>query len=301
MSFFFKTPLCNSTIMQVLMINRSTDMSNNSASEPTKNSLQTGYALVNGLHMYYEIHGTGEPLIVLHGAYMSIVTMGEIVPRLAQTRQVIAVELQGHGRTADIDRPLSYEQMADDVAALMREIGVEKADIFGYSMGGGVALQLAIRHPEVVRKLVVASATYTSRSLHPGMMEMLETITPDVFAGSPWEADYLRLAPNPENFSTLVRKLTQFDSEVQDWPRESIQALSTPTMIIMGDADIIQPEYAVDLLRLRGGGINGDLEGVPNARLAILPGTTHLGVISRVDWITPMIVEFLDAPAPTAL
>jgi pimeloyl-ACP methyl ester carboxylesterase len=127
-------------------------------------SPQTGYAPVNGLEMYHEIRGSGRPLVVLHGAYMTIDSMGEIVPELAETRQVIAVELQAHGRTADIDRPLSYEFMADDVAALLRHLGIEQADIFGYSMGGGVALQVAIRHPEVVRKLVVASASYTRSS-----------------------------------------------------------------------------------------------------------------------------------------
>ena len=139
---------------------------------------QTGYADVNDLHMYYEIHGVGEPLVVLHGGYMSIPTMGEIVPRLAETRQVIVPELQGHGRTADVDRPFSYEQMADDVAALMAELGVEKADFYGYSMGGGVALQVAIRHPELVDKLIVASMPYNSEGYHAGLIDMIKTITP---------------------------------------------------------------------------------------------------------------------------
>jgi pimeloyl-ACP methyl ester carboxylesterase len=144
-----------------------------------------GYAEVNGLRMYYEIYGTGRPLVVLHGAYMTIETMGEIVPSLAETRQVIAVELQGHGHTADIDRPLTYEHMADDVAALLRHLVIEEADVFGYSLGGGVALQVAIRYPEVVRNLVVASASYTSDGMHPELLEMIPTITPEAFAGSP--------------------------------------------------------------------------------------------------------------------
>src|SRR5918995_3173839 len=145
---------------------------------------QTGYAPVNGLEMYYEIHGTGQPLVVLHGAYMTIDYMGEVVPGLAKTRQVIAVELQAHGRTADVDRPLSYEQMADDVAALLHHLGIEQADVFGFSMGGAAALQVAIRHPEVVRKLVLASASYTSDGAHPELIEMMPTITPEAFAGS---------------------------------------------------------------------------------------------------------------------
>src|SRR5215218_742055 len=150
------------------------------------------YASVNGLEMYYEIHGTGEPLVLLHGAYMTIDAMGEVVPELAKTRQVIAVELQGHGRTADVDRPLSYEQMANDTATLLRHLGIEEADVFGFSIGGGVALQVAIRHPEVVRKLVVASSSYTSDGMHPELLEMTPTLTPEVFAESPIEEVYLR-------------------------------------------------------------------------------------------------------------
>jgi pimeloyl-ACP methyl ester carboxylesterase len=176
------------------------------------------YAEVNGLRMYYEIHGSGEPLVVLYGAYMTIDAMGELVPSLSETRQVIAVELQGHGRTADVDRPLSYEQMADDVAALLRHLEVERADVFGYSMGDGVALQVVMRHPEVVRKLVVASASYASDHMHAELLEMIPAITPEVFAGSPIEEAYLQTAPNPEDFPTLVAKLKQLDMEPFAWP-----------------------------------------------------------------------------------
>src|SRR5215210_4548518 len=133
---------------------------------------QTGYAPVHDLNMYYEIHGSGRPLVLLHGAYMTIDMMGPILPGLAETRQVIAVEQQGHGRTADVDRPLTYEQMADDTAALVRHLAVDNADVVGYSMGGGIALQLAIRHPALVRKLVVASASFTSDAMHAAALEM---------------------------------------------------------------------------------------------------------------------------------
>src|ERR687897_2282267 len=186
------------------------------------------YAEVNGLNMYYEIHGTGQPLVVLHGAYMTIDAMGQVVAGLAETRQVIAVELQGHGRTADIDRPLSYELMADDIAALLRHLMIEKADIFGYSMGGGVAFQVAIRHPGMVRKLVVASASYTSDGMHPQLLEMIPTITPEVFAGSPIEEAYLRSAPNSEDFPNLVAKLKQLDMEPFAWPPEDIRGIAAP-------------------------------------------------------------------------
>jgi len=254
------------------------------------------YAEVNGVKMYYEIHGTGLPLVVLHGAFMTIGAMGAIVAALAEARQVIAVELQGHGRTADIGRPLSYEQMSDDVAALLRHLGIERADIFGYSMGGGVALQLAMRHPELVQKLVVASASSTSDGVHPEVWEGIEQITPELFAGTPWKEEYDRVAPNPDAFPTLVEKMKQLDSQPFTWPPDEIRAIAAPTMIIVGDSDGTTPEHAVELFRLRGGGVFGDLAGLPSARLAILPGTTHVGLIHRADWLAPMLGEFLDAP-----
>src|SRR5262249_54834874 len=126
-----------------------------------------GYAPINGLNMYYEIRGAGEPLLVLHGAYMTIDLMGDLIPAMARNRQVIAEELQGHGHTGDIDRPLSYEQLADDAAALLARLGVDQADVYGYSLGGGVALQVGLRHPQLVRRLVVASASYRSDGLYP--------------------------------------------------------------------------------------------------------------------------------------
>jgi pimeloyl-ACP methyl ester carboxylesterase len=259
------------------------------------------YAELNGLNMYYEIHGTGDPLVVLHGAYMTIDDMGEVLAGLAETRQVIAVELQGHGRTADVDRPLSYEQMADDVADLLRHLGIENADVFGYSMGGGVALQVAIRHPEVVRKLVVASASYTSDGMRPELLEMIPTITPEVFAGTPIEEAYLRTAPNPDDFPTLVTKLKRLDMEPFAWPPEDIQGIAAPTLLIIGDSDAIRLEHAVELFRLLGGGVMGDLTGLPKSQLAVLPGTTHFvppgsGVLNRADWLLSMIGGFLDAP-----
>jgi pimeloyl-ACP methyl ester carboxylesterase len=263
--------------------------------------IRGNYAEVNGLNIYYEIHGSGQPLVLLHGAYMTIDLMGEIVPALAGSRQVIAVELQGHGHTADIDRPLSYELMADDIAALIEHLAFEKADLFGYSMGGGVALQVAIRHPEVVRKLVVASASYTSEGMHPGLLEMIPTLTPEAFAGSPIEEAYLRSAPNPDDFPTLVAKMKRLDIEPFAWPAEDIGGIAAPTLLIVGDSDAIRLEHAVELFGLLGGGVMGDLAGLPKSQLAVLPGTTHFvpagsGVLERADWLLPMIVSFLDAP-----
>ena len=192
---------------------------------------------------------------------MTIDLMGPLLPGLAASRQVIAVEQQGHGHTADIDRPITYEQMADDTAALLGHLDVDRADVVGYSMGGGVALQLAIRHPGVVRKLVVASASFTSDGMHAVALEMFPSITPELFVGSPIEEAYLRTAPNPGDFPKLVEKLTRLDTTDFAWPAEDIRGIAAPTLIVLGDSDGIRLEHAVELFGLLGGGVMGDLVG----------------------------------------
>jgi pimeloyl-ACP methyl ester carboxylesterase len=261
-----------------------------------------GYVSVNGLEIYYEIHGTGQPLVLLHGAFSAIGTsFGEVLPSLAESRQVIAFEMQAHGRTADIDRPLSYEQMADDVAAALRQLGIERADFFGYSMGAFIALHLAIRHPEVVRKLVFASATYNLGGVHPGLMDGLAEMKPEMMYGSMWHEEYTRIAPHPEDFPTLFAKKTQMDRDVEDVPAEVIESIEAPTLVIIGDSDLVRPEHAVEMFRLLGGGIFGDTPaGLPRSQLAVLPGTSHVTLVSRADLLLSMIPPFLDAPVPEA-
>src|SRR5438067_4437101 len=260
---------------------------------------KSSYARVNGLNMYYEIHGEGQPLVLLHGALSAISTsFGKVLPQLSSTRQVIAVEQQAHGHTADIDRPLTYEQMADDTAALLQQLGIEKADLFGWSLGAGVALQIAIRHPDVVSKLVLASVTYNSNGFHPEFLAGLETAKPEDLAGSPFQEEYARIAPKPQEWPRLFAKVNQLDREIQDWPPEAIQSIKTPTLLIIGDSDIVRPEHAVELFRLLGGGVAGDLVGLPRSQLAVLPGTTHVTLVDRAEWLASMISAFLDAPMP---
>jgi len=268
----------------------------------TTTPTQTGYASVNGLKMYYEIHGTGQPLILLHGAFSAIGTSFEkVLPGLAKTRQVIAFELQGHGRTADIDRPLTLEGMADDVAAALQQLGIERADIFGYSLGAAVALHVAIRHPNVLRKLVLASVSYNLSGIHPGLMEGLGDMKPEMMFGSPWHDEYTRIAPNPENFATLFAKKSQMDRGIQDVPAETIRAIKAPTLLIIGDSDLVRPEHAVEMFRLLGGGVFGDTPaGLPNSQLAVLPGTSHVTVVYQADLLLAIIPPFLDAPMPEA-
>jgi pimeloyl-ACP methyl ester carboxylesterase len=257
------------------------------------------YAPVNELSMYYEVHGDGPPLLLLHGAYMSADTWGELLPGLARIRRVVVPEMQAHGRTADTDRPITYEQMADDTAELMRHLEIEQADIAGYSMGGGIAVQLAIRHPELVRRLVVASAGYRYDAMPAEAIAMFPSITPEMFAGSPMETEYLRLAPNPGDFPKLVGKLKTLHTTDFAWPEDAIRGIPAPTQVIVGDSDLIRLEHAVELYKLRGGGGTGDLSGLPDAQLAVLPGTSHLippgsGLLDRVEWLLMMIPPFLD-------
>jgi pimeloyl-ACP methyl ester carboxylesterase len=265
----------------------------------TDTQVRTGRAPVGELEMYYEIHGSGRPLVLLHGAYMIVESFGPFLEGLAQDRQVIVPEMQGHGRTADIDREITYEQMADDTAGLIERLGLEQPDVVGYSMGAGITLQLGIRHPGLARRMVAASASYTSAGIQPEAWAMFPSISPEMFAGSPMEAAYKQVAPDPDAFPTLVAKLKKLDTEEFAWDEEKIRAIPSPMLLVAGDSDVVTPEHMVELYRLLGGGGMGDLAGLPASQLAILPGTTHFmppgsGVIDRTDWLISMIRAFLD-------
>lgn len=267
------------------------------ANESINESMKSGYADVNGLKMYYEIQGVGEPLVLLHGAYMTIdLNFGKMIPELAKDRQVIAIEQQGHGHTADIDRQLSYEQMANDTAELLRQLGIERADILGYSTGGTIALELAIRYPDLVRKQVVISSPYKRDGWYPEVYTTIENLTPEAFIGSGLPEAYARVAPNPNNWTTLVEKAKRLDLEYIGRTTEEFSSIKAPTLIIIGDSDGVPPESAVEMFKLLGGGAFGDIAGLPRSQLAVLPGTTHVGMTERTDWLLPMIKEFLDKP-----
>jgi pimeloyl-ACP methyl ester carboxylesterase len=268
----------------------------------TKQHAKARYATVNGLQMYYEVHGKGPPIVLLHGAFSNIDTdFGELLPVLAKKRQVIAIEQQGHGRTADIDRPLTYEQMADNTVALLRRLEVKNADFVGYSMGGGIATYIAIRHPDLVRKFVFAGgAAHGPEGFYPEVLEGEEKMKPEDFAGSPWLDAYKRMAPNPRGWPKLVDKIRALDLNWRGLRPEEIQLIKAPALLIIGDADVVRPEHVVQMFRLLGGGVAGDLVGLPRSQLAVLPGTTHVALIERTDWLLSMINQFLDAPMPRA-
>ena len=269
----------------------------------THKNQRGSYARVNGLDLYYELHGSGQPLVVLPGAFWTIEAMGELVPQLAASRRIIAVELQGHGHTADIERPLRYEWLADDIAALIRHLGLAQADIFGYSLGGGVALQTALRHPEVVRKLALASTAFKRDGWYPEDLAAMSAMSAEAFAGTPIHDAYLRTSPVPEAWPSVVAKVRQMVTSDYDWTA-GVAALTTPTLILVGDADGLRLAHAVEFFGLLGGGkADGDMAGLPPAQLAVLPATTHVGwappyhgIMTRTQLLLPILTEFLESP-----
>lgn len=253
---------------------------------------------INGMQMYYEVSGAGEPLIVLHGAYMNIPSMGAIIPKLAATHKVYAVEFQGHGRTTDIDRPITYQNLADDVAAFMDSVGLTKADVFGYSMGAQAGLQLALRHPAKVNKLVVASVAYDLRGWQPVYTAAIPQMTVEMLVQMPMAADYKKLAPDTSGFPELARKLIALEKEPMTWEQD-VRQVKTPVLIIAGDADVMTLEHSVALFRLLGGGVMGDMGApLPASRLAILPATSHTAVITQTDVLHSFIEPFLKGETP---
>lgn len=262
---------------------------------------ESGHAHVNGMQIYYETSGDGEPLILLHGAYMSIPLMADLITELAKSRKVYALEFQGHGRTADIDRPITYENLADDVAALMDSLGIKDADVVGYSMGGGAGLQLAIRHPDKVRRLVSISAVADTGGFQPAFKRFIPQMSPEMLAGSPIETNYRQIAVDPEGFDALARKLIALDEQEFDWSEE-VAGLAMPVLLVAGDADVTTLEHTVGLFRQLGGGEMGDMgKPLPPVRLAVLPASSHTAVIRQIPVLTAHIAPFLRDEAPAGM
>lgn len=257
----------------------------------------TGYAPVNGLNMYYEIHGSGEPVVLLHGAFMAITNNWDgWIGELAKTRKVIAVEMQGHGRTADNPkREMSSENMAADVVAMLKYLKIPRADLIGYSMGGEVALQCAIRHSDKVRKAVIISSTFNSNGAVAGANESISKLTAADFKGSTLDTEYAKLSPTPNDFPKLVRRLVATASKPYDFGAKKLKANKTPMFFIHGDADGVRLAHIAEMFRLKGGDKHGDMGPRSASRLAILPDTTHVTLMQRMSIIVPMVNDFLSA------
>jgi len=256
----------------------------------------TGYAPVNGLKMYYEVHGCGDPVVLLHGSFMTISNnWAGWIGELAKTRKVIALEMQGHGRTADIKRDFSYENLADDVAALLDYLKIPSADLIGYSMGGGVAMQCAIRHPEKVRKVVSISAVFRHDGWVKEALDMYPQFTAEAFKGSPIETEYKKLSPTPDQFPAFVKRVIAMDLKPYDFGADKLKATKAPMFFIHGDADGVRLEHISEMFRLKGDEIFGDMRPRSASRLAILPNTTHITLMERMPVIVPMVNDFFDA------
>lgn len=253
----------------------------------TTDTPTTGVLSVNGVDMYYEVHGTGRPLVLLHGGMQTVdLSFGGILPTLAREHRVIAPELQGHGHTADCDRPLTIDNLADDVVALLDHLGVERADVLGFSLGGLTALRLAMRYPRRVHRLVLASTHYRPEGQHEELRD------PTLWATStrmPTESDfremteaYERVAPDPGHFEDFRVKASTTVGTFEGWSADELRALHVPTLLLLGDNDFVTLEHATEMFGL-----------IPDAELAVLPRTNHTDVIRRADLVTPILDTFL--------
>jgi pimeloyl-ACP methyl ester carboxylesterase len=271
---------------------------------------RTGHLPINGLSLYYEVHGelgasTTAPLLLIPGAFMSTDSMKSWVSAFTAKRAVIVFDQQGHGRTPDTSREMSYGQFADDAAALLRALKVERADVMGYSQGGGVALQLSLRHPSLVNKLVSMSATFRKDGWYPSVFKAIEGLSATDFAGTPVEEAFNEHTPDSTAFDAYLEKMKVLNIDDQNISDAQMHSISAKTMVISGDADGVKPEHALSMFKLRGGGdeeaaASGMLQRVPAARLVILAATSHIGISGESAVLVPMVEAFLgDVPPAT--
>ena len=266
-----------------------------------------GHLPINGLNLYYEVYGrldaSKPPLLLIPGAFMATDSMTVWAEAFARERAVIVFDQQGHGRTPDTSREMSYEQFADDAAALLRALGVERADVMGYSQGGGVALQLAIRHPSLVSKLVSMSATFRKDGWYPSVFEGIGGLNAEAFAGTSVEKAFKEHTPHADAFDAYLENMKDLNINDQNISDEEMRSISAKTMVIIGDADGVKPEHALAMFRLRGGGdeeaaATGVLDKVPAARLVVLPAMSHIGLSGESKVLVPMVSAFLDDVPP---
>jgi pimeloyl-ACP methyl ester carboxylesterase len=265
----------------------------------TRKPAKSGRVQANGIDYYYEIHGSGEPLLLLHGGLGSIdMFAGNVLPALAKTRQVIAVDLQGHGRTTLGDRPIDLIDIGNDLALVLDRLGFKQVDVAGYSFGGGAGLRLAIQHPTVVRRLVVISGPYAQNGFFPEMLPQQAQVSAamaEQMKETPMYKSYVAVAPNPKDFPRLLDRMGEFMRRPYDWSEE-VKKLSMPVMLVYGDADMVRPEHIVQFYQLLGGGLKDagwQREHMSRNRLAILPDVTHYEMFLSPD-LARTILPFLD-------
>lgn len=251
-------------------------------------SVNPGYVDVNGLHMYYEEQGDGSPLVLLHGGMLSIdLNFATLTPDLATRHRVIGVELQGHGRTADSERPITPAALASDVVGLLDHLGIERAHVLGHSLGGAVALELAVSKPDRVRSIVGMSVSVRPEGAHEDLTDPAKQATstrmPTQQDFVDMQETYQRLSPHPDHFTEFLTALSQNNSDSEGWSDAQLAGITAPTLLVLGDRDFVTVEHGALMLAL-----------IPGSQLAVLPGTTHMQVTRRADLLLPMLAEFLD-------
>ncbi|MGV0838384.1 alpha/beta fold hydrolase [Mycolicibacterium thermoresistibile] len=268
---------------------------------------RSGHLPINGLNLYYEVYGelttSQPPLMLIPGAFMSTVSMRPWTEAFADRRPVIVFDQQGHGRTPDTSRQMSYEQFGDDAAALLCALEVARADVLGYSQGGGAALQLAIRHPALVNKLVTMSATFRKDGWHPAVFEAIAELSAETFAGTTVEQEFTQHTPDDNAFGAYLEKMKVLNINDQNISDEQMRSFPAKTMVIVGDADGVRLDHALAMFALRGGGDEqaartGILQKTPDARLVVLPAMSHIGISGQSAVLAPMVTDFLDDAPP---
>ena len=271
---------------------------------PASKPVKSGYLSVNGVSYHYQVHGKGEPLLLLHGGLGQTDMLGPVLAKLAKTRQVIGVDLYGHGRTALTDRPMSLVDMGDDMAQIIKQLGHDQVDVMGYSMGGGVGFRLAVQHPQRVRRLVLMSAGYAQDGFFPEMLPMQAQVgaaMADMMKETPMYKSYVAVAPRPQDFPKLLDQMGAFMRKPYDYS-EDVKKLAMPVMLVYGDSDMYRPEHIVKFYQLLGGGLKDagwGREHMAKNRLAILPGFTHYDVFLAPN-LVPTVQPFLDGKSNTA-
>lgn len=273
--------------------------------QPTR----SGHLPINGLQLYYEVHGElgaseTTPLLLIPGGFLSTDSMTQWVAGFAAQRPVVVFDQQGHGRTAETPRAMSYEQFGDDAAELLGALEIQQAHVMGYSQGGGVALQLALRHPQLVTKVIILSATYRQDGWYPSVLRGLEELSADLFANTPIEKAFRAHTADPAAFDAYVAKMRVLGFEDQNISDEQMRSIRARTMVVVGDADAVRLEHAVAMYRLWGGGgdeeaaATGAISEAPRARLVVLPATSHVSISAAAPALEPMITAFLDDVPP---
>jgi pimeloyl-ACP methyl ester carboxylesterase len=247
---------------------------------------ESGYVPVGALRIYFESQGEGQPLLLLHGGVNTIESsFASLRASLAPGRRIVAIEQQGHGRTGDVNRPLRYERMVEDSAAVLGALGLSGVDVFGWSDGGIVGLGLAARHPGLVRRIAICGAGYSPDAEGPEAREHFLTLNPDGSSMAPWREAYQRVAPRADGWPRLVERCKEMWRSFEGWPEAEVRAIVAPLLVMVGDRDSVRLEHAIELFRM-----------VPQGQLAVLPGTDHGAPLTRGDWVAAMLAEFFDAP-----